>query len=82
MVTHTQAPQGASHPSAPGHASNLGACSVAEAGRLIGVGHSTAKALIREGELRSFRVGRRRLVTYAAIADYIADREAEACENE
>ncbi|MHB8462582.1 MAG: helix-turn-helix domain-containing protein [Vulcanimicrobiaceae bacterium] len=56
----------------------VGAISVAEAGRRIGVGHSTAKALCRSGDLRSFRVGRRRLITYAAIAEYIARREAEA----
>lgn len=60
-----------------GLASNISAVSVFEAARLIGVGHSTTKTLCRNGALRSFTVGRRRLVTLAAIADYIGRREAE-----
>lgn len=68
------------HPPTPGNASDIGAVSVAEAGRRIGVGHSTAKTLCRTGELRSFTVGRRRLVTYHAIAAYIAGRETNASE--
>uniref|UniRef100_E6PBZ9 Helix-turn-helix domain-containing protein n=1 Tax=mine drainage metagenome TaxID=410659 RepID=E6PBZ9_9ZZZZ len=78
MVTQTLAPQSASHPPTPGNASDIQAVSVPEAARRIGVGHSTAKMLYKTGELRSFTVGRRRLVTCDAIAEYIARREAEA----
>lgn len=56
---------------------NVGAVSVAESAKRIGVSHSTAKTLCRAGELRSFRVGRRRLVSLAAIAAYIEEQEAK-----
>lgn len=54
----------------------IGAVSVAEAGRRIGIGHSTAKELCKSGALRSFTVGRRRLVSHDAIADYIRKQGA------
>ncbi len=56
---------------------NVGAVSVAESAKRLGVSHSTAKTLCRVGDLRSFRVGRRRLVSLAAIAEYIEEQEAK-----
>lgn len=38
----------------------------------LGVGRSTAFALIASGELRSVKIGRRRLVSEAALVDFIA----------
>jgi excisionase family DNA binding protein len=60
------------------HASNIGAVSLPEAGKRIGVSHSKTKELCRSGELRSFRVGRRRLCSYEAIAEYIAKQEGRS----
>jgi excisionase family DNA binding protein len=57
--------------------SNIGAVSLPEAGKRIGVSHSKTKELCRSGELRSFRVGRRRLVSHDAIAEFIAKQEAK-----
>lgn len=42
---------------------------VEEAARRAGIGRSLAYALIRRGELRSVKVGRRRLVPADAIAE-------------
>lgn len=53
-----------------------GAASLPEAGRRLGVSHSKIKELCKSGELRSFRVGRRRLVSHDAIVDYIRKQEA------
>lgn len=54
---------------------NMGAVSVAESAELLSVSHSTAKVLCRTGELRSFRIGRRRLISHDAIRDFIARQE-------
>ncbi|BDU04962.1 helix-turn-helix domain-containing protein [Nocardia cyriacigeorgica] len=40
--------------------------------KVIPIGHSKYYELIRSGELRSVKIGRRRFVTEQAIADYIA----------
>lgn len=47
-----------------------------EVGPLIGLGRSTVFELIATGELRSFTVGRRRLVSAAAIDEFILQRDA------
>lgn len=57
--------------------STVSAVSLPKAGRHIGVSHSKVKELCRSGELRSFRVGRRRLVSLDAIREFIAEREAK-----
>jgi excisionase family DNA binding protein len=44
---------------------------VREAAARLGVSERTIRALIASGELRSLRVGRRRLVPVDAIADYV-----------
>jgi excisionase family DNA binding protein len=56
---------------------NVGAVSLPEAGRRLGVSHSKTKELCKNGELRSFRVGRRRLVSHDAIAEFIVKQEAK-----
>lgn len=44
----------------------------------LSVGRSTVFELIASGELRSCKVGRRRLVSEAAIADYIRKLDGAA----
>jgi excisionase family DNA binding protein len=48
-----------------------------EAGVKLGLGRTTVYAEIRSGRLRSFRVGKRRLVPASALITYIDDRLAE-----
>jgi excisionase family DNA binding protein len=50
--------------------------SIAEAATMLGIGRSGLYGEIAAGRLRSLRVGRRRLVPAAAVADYIAERVA------
>lgn len=42
---------------------------------LLGLGRSTVYNLLRSGELRSVRVGRRIIVPAAAVADFLAGRK-------
>ncbi len=52
------------------------AVSVAEAREMLGgIANATIYRLIGSGELRTFRVGRRRLVGVEAIQDYISHAE-------
>ena len=52
---------------------------IQEARQLLGgISQATVYKLIRHGELRTFRVGRRRFVSDNAIRDYIAAAEREA----
>ena len=50
--------------------------SVDEAATMLGLGRSALYGELQGGHLRSIKVGRRRLVPAAAIADYIAERAA------
>lgn len=50
--------------------------SVREACRLLGVGNTTLWAMIKDGRVRTTRVGRRRLVIYASLAALFADEGA------
>ncbi|MDN6706755.1 helix-turn-helix domain-containing protein [Corynebacterium glyciniphilum] len=43
----------------------------------IGLGRTTVFTLIREGKLRSVKVGRRRMVPAAALDEFIAALEEE-----
>jgi excisionase family DNA binding protein len=52
--------------------------SVEQAAQRAGIGRSLAFALIRRGELRSVKVGRRRLVPSDAIAALAAERSEAA----
>ena len=47
-----------------------------EAARLLGIGRSTAYELIATGELRSFTIRRARLISAAALAEFIRERES------
>lgn len=44
----------------------------------IGVCENTGRTLVRKGELTSFRIGRRHLVTGRAIRAYLESREKAA----
>ena len=46
-----------------------------EAAQLLGIGRSYAFELFATGELRSFKVGRRRLVSAEALVEFIRERE-------
>ena len=50
---------------------------VNDAAALLGVSRWTLYELLRRGEIRSFKVAGRRLVSVQAIVDYIADAECE-----
>ena len=50
---------------------------IERAAERLGIGRTTAYAEVASGRLRSFRVGKRRLVPASALAEYIADRVAE-----
>lgn len=51
------------------------AVDVHEAARLLSVGKSTIEELIRDGTLRSFKVGKCRRIRRAVIEQYIEDQE-------
>lgn len=46
-----------------------------EAARLIGIGRTTLYAALSSGALRSAKIGKRRLITIAAIMEWLADCE-------
>jgi excisionase family DNA binding protein len=48
------------------------------AGNRLGVGRSTVFELMASGQLRSVKVGRRRLISEAAIVEFIEKLEAGA----
>jgi excisionase family DNA binding protein len=50
---------------------------VEEAAEALGLGLTTVKALIASGELRSVKVRGARRVSATALADYVAELEAE-----
>jgi len=49
--------------------------SVDEAARLLGVGRSTMFALLESGQVRSVKVGARRLVPRRALEELVADHD-------
>lgn len=50
--------------------------SIPEACRILGAGRSTIYELIAAGELRSFRIKSRRLISAEALAQFVREREA------
>jgi len=49
------------------------AYSVTEAAAVLGIGRSLAYDLVARGRLRTFTIGRRRLVSHATIMELVAD---------
>lgn len=52
--------------------------SVEEAAMLLGIGRTVAYRLVLANDLRSVKIGRRRLVVRASIEEYIARLERDA----
>jgi len=50
------------------------AMTVADTARHLSIGRTSAFALIRSGDLTSFRVGRKRLITTASIDAFVSKR--------
>jgi excisionase family DNA binding protein len=53
------------------------AYSIREVESAVGISHSTAYQLIGSGELKTFQIGRRRLVSADALREFIQAREAQ-----
>lgn len=51
---------------------------VADVGAALGIGKTLAWRLVRDGELPSVRIGKRRLVPAAALQEYIVKLVREA----
>lgn len=60
----------------PATAASVIAVSPAEAARLIGLGRTRLYEEISSGALRTFRLGRRRMISIAAIKEWVAKQEA------
>ena len=60
-----------------GVASDALTLSLIAAAQRLGIGLSTMKALAARGEVRSIRIGRRRLITAQSLHDYIARLAAQ-----
>lgn len=52
------------------------ALSPSEAARILGCGRTKLYELLGTGEIKSFHLGRRRLIRLSAIEAWISDREA------
>lgn len=48
-------------------------CTVPEAAALLGVGRTSIYELMKSGDLRSVKIGARRLVLRASIESFVAD---------
>jgi excisionase family DNA binding protein len=77
MVAHTDSPAGG-----PAQTSGQRLYRISEAAQLLSLGRTVIYEQIRAGRLRSVQQGRARLISSAAIADYIAlleEEEAARC---
>jgi len=54
------------------------AVSPSEAARIAGIGRTTLYAAIGSGQLRSLKIGKRRLITIEALRKWLAAAEQEA----
>lgn len=54
------------------------AVDVIEAADRLSIGKTYARGLVRSGELRSFKLGRRILIPVSAIEEFVAERAAAA----
>lgn len=64
-------------PKSPAHTSEPIAVSPDEAARLCGVGRTTLYAAISSGELKSLKIGSRRLITIEAIREWLKRHEVK-----
>ena len=55
---------------------------LSDAARRMGLGLSTLKVLVQRADLRSIRVGKRRLVPVAAIEEFVARHLADGAGEE
>lgn len=62
------------------HASQVIAVSPNEAARLCSIGRTTLYAALSSGELKSVKIGTRRLITLEALRDWLKRNEAPAGE--
>ena len=51
------------------------AYSIAEAAKRLGISYDLLGRIIGRGEIRSMKVGGRRLISSYALTEYVADRE-------
>lgn len=54
------------------------AYSIDQAAARLGVSKTTFEALVAAGQIKSFRVGRRRLISRAALEAFVARQERKA----
>lgn len=60
------------------HASQIIAVSPNEAARLCSIGRTTLYAALSSGELKSIKIGTRRLITLEALREWLKRNEAPA----
>jgi excisionase family DNA binding protein len=53
--------------------------SIESAGKRLNVGRSTVFALMASGQLRSIKIGKRRLISESALIDFVHAAEAATC---
>ena len=58
------------------HAAQVLAVSPNEAARLCGIGRTTLYAALSSGDLKSVKIGTRRLIRLEAIREWLAQKEA------
>jgi len=54
------------------------AVSPTDAARLVGIGRTTLFAALKSGDLRSSKVGKRRVVTIEALKEWLSDCETNS----
>lgn len=56
------------------------ALSIKDAARALGLGESYIWILVQSGALPSFKLGKRRLISSRALAEFVQQQEAEAAQ--
>lgn len=56
------------------------ALSMKEAAEALGIGLSKLEQLVADGEIKSLKIGRRRLIRPLALEDWVREREAATME--
>ena len=62
------------------HIPQVLAVSPNEAARLCSIGRTTLYSALSSGELKSVKIGTRRLITWDALRDWLKRNEAPTCE--